>query len=72
MSDKKHFRKSIPHRCEYCENGRAIDGGAEVFCRKKGLMEPDDNCRSFKYDPLKRTPQVQDFGRDYKAEDFKL
>lgn len=72
MSDKKHFDQGLPKACAYCINGVAFSGGAEIFCRKKGVVEPFDNCRSYKYDPLKRTPKVKDIGRDYKPEDFKL
>ena len=72
MSDNKNFSKKIRPACAYCENGREINGGEKIFCLKKGLMSPTDSCHKYDYNPLKRCPKVQDFGRDYKADDFKL
>ncbi len=72
MSDKKHFNKSIMPRCEYCQKGRTLSGGSEVFCLKAGITDPGDSCKSFKYDPLKRTPSSKDLARDYKPSDFAL
>ena len=72
MSDSRFFNRSIRPACSYCAHARPISGGTEIFCMKKGLREPDDNCRSYSYDPLKRTPQVRDIGRDYRPEDFKI
>ncbi len=70
--EKKLFDKSISHICGYCQNARLLSGGSEVFCMKKGLRTVNDYCRSYEYDPLKRTPKVKDIGRDYSPEDFKL
>ena len=72
MSDKKYYSKNIPPACAYCANGRALSGGEEIFCMKKGIVSSGDSCRSYKYDVLKRIPAVKDIGRDYKDEDFKL
>jgi hypothetical protein len=72
MSEKKFFNKDLPKKCEYCEKSTAISGGKEFFCLKKGIVEPHDSCRSYVYDPLKRTPAIKDIGRDYTADDFKL
>ena len=71
MSDKKYYDQSIPPSCAYCRHGRAISDG-EIFCMKKGVVEPFDTCRAYRYDVLKRVPEVKDIGRDYKAEDFKI
>ena len=72
VGDKKHFSKSVRPQCAYCLNGRLLSGGEEIFCIKKGLRDLDDECRSYKYDPLKRVPASKDIGRDYKATDFML
>ncbi|MBO5912057.1 MAG: hypothetical protein J6Q76_01125 [Clostridia bacterium] len=72
MSDGKFFDKSISPKCAYCLYGKPLSGGEEVFCVKKGLVDPFDACRKYKYDPLKRVPKPKDIGRDYNPEDFKL
>jgi len=49
------FQKKIEPRCIYCVHGRTL-GEDQVICPKKGVMAAASHCRSFKYDPLKRTP----------------
>jgi hypothetical protein len=51
----KLFRKDMEPRCAYCEQGSQINE-REVICVKKGVMPMEGHCRSFRYDPLKRTP----------------
>ena len=59
-------------KCAYCRHANLISGGEEIFCLKKGLTEPNDNCKAYFYDPLKRVPKVQGIGKDYEPEDLKL
>ncbi len=49
------FRKNMDPRCAYCQRGQQINE-REVACVKRGIMQVEDHCRSFKYDPLKRVP----------------
>lgn len=72
MSDSKFFDSSISPMCAYCLHGSPLSGGTEVFCIKKGMVDPMDACRKYKYDPLKRVPKTRDIGRDYDPTDFKL
>lgn len=51
----KLFRKKIEPRCAYCEKGAAL-GDTQVACVKKGVMNSEDHCSHFSYDPLKRVP----------------
>lgn len=67
------FRKKIDRACAYCIHGAKIDEDI-ILCAKKGIKMPDDSCRKFKYDPLKRTPKKAkplDFSK-YDTEDFSL
>lgn len=67
------FRKKIEPRCIYCQHGTTIDEDT-VVCLKKGVMEGGGSCRSFSYDPFKRTPPPQaapDFSK-LRDEDFAL
>ena len=66
------FNKNIPAACEYCKNGTAFSGGKEIFCKKKGVVEPQFSCRSYKYDVLKREPKPKTISTNYSPEDFKL
>ena len=49
------FRKNIDPRCAYCQRGQMINE-REVACVKKGIVQMEDHCRAFKYDPLTRVP----------------
>ncbi len=49
MKKKSEMEKS----CSLCEHSREIYGGEYFVCRKKGVMDPNDLCRSFCFDPLK-------------------
>ena len=49
------FRKNIDPRCAYCQRGQLINE-REVACVKKGIVNMEDHCRAFQYDPLKRVP----------------
>lgn len=67
------FRKKIDRACAYCIHGTKVDEDL-ILCAKKGMKEPDDSCRKFKYDPTKRVPhkiKPLDFSK-YDAEDFSL
>ena len=67
------FRKNIEPHCAYCQRGQQINE-REVACVKRGIVQMEDHCRSFKYDPLKRVPPppvAPDFSK-LKDEDFTL
>ena len=67
------FRSEIEPRCAYCQHGEALDEQS-VLCPKKGVVDGGSHCRSFSYDPFRRTPPAQlapDFSR-LRAEDFSL
>ena len=71
-------RDYVLHKQEYLEaieavcNETAFSGGKEIFCKKKGVVEPQFSCRSYKYDVLKREPKSEIISTDYSPEDFKL
>lgn len=67
------FRKNIEPRCAYCEKGSLISE-EQVACRKRGVVNCDDHCAGFVYDPLKRVPPrpaLLDTGK-MSEEDFAL
>lgn len=69
MSDKV-FKKDLPKACKYCVYGTISAFNDEIFCKKRGVTELRDFCRSYKYDPIKRAPERQKIADDYKPEDF--
>ena len=69
---KKLFNKNLPKRCEYCLNSFPLSSDSELICRKRGIVNIDDCCRSYKYDPLKREPKRQTISDNYSPEDFVL
>lgn len=67
------FRKKIERSCAYCVYGTKVDEDT-ILCSKKGMKTPEDKCRKFKYDPLKRIPskaKALDFTK-YDEQDFSL
>ena len=67
------FQKHIEPRCIYCQRGAQLEDG-KVLCPKKGVVDAQGSCRSFRYDPLKRVPPppaAPDFSH-LKDEDFLL
>lgn len=67
------FDKKIDPRCAYCKRGAPLEDGA-ILCGKHGVVAPNHACRSFKYDPFKRTPPkpIQLDMSKLKDEDFSL
>lgn len=70
MNKKLLNKKEYPPKCEYCQKGRLSPDGESVLCPKKGIVEKDDSCRSYKYDVLKRKPLRQPLVDDVNSEDF--
>lgn len=67
------FSKNMEPRCAYCAHGAQMNESS-ILCKKKGVVSPGDQCRSFQYDPLKRVPPKPvslDFSQ-FKDEDFSL
>ena len=49
------FRKDIEPRCAYCAHGSAVNE-REVACSRRGVVDGNDHCGHFRYDPLGRVP----------------
>ena len=67
------FRKNIEPRCGYCRFAAIAEPGT-VICRKRGIRPETEQCRKFRYDPLKRTPpkpKLVDFEK-YDSRDYSL
>ena len=43
-----------------------------VLCFHKGVCRPEESCRRFVYDPLRRRPKQEPVLRSYSKEDFEL
>lgn len=65
-------RKKYPPKCEYCSKGRISPDGKSVLCTKKGLTSPDDSCKSYKYDVMKRIPAKQQIIPPADPKEFEL
>ena len=67
------FRKKVPRYCAYCVHAGRIDEH-QMVCRRKGIVAAADQCRHFRYDPLKRVPsrpKPQSFEK-FRNQDFQL
>ena len=67
------FDKNILPCCSYCRFGVEI-GENEVACIKRGVVDALWHCRSFKYDPIKRSPESPPHfeSTGHTEEDFRL
>ncbi len=52
------FRKKMEPACAYCANGRPGEND-DVICLKYGIRQPWQQCRGFRYDPLRRVPEAE-------------
>ena len=66
------FNKNLKKSCEYCKYGTVLELTKETVCKKRGITDGRDYCRSYKYDPLKRIPKKIQISDNYTPEDFKL
>lgn len=73
MKNQEFVHSEYPKCCRYCEKGEFSFDGTMVLCPKYGIMEPEDFCGKFVYDPLKRVP-MDSIARsaDFAPEDFVL
>ncbi len=55
MFRSKLFRRDIEPRCSYCSRANPLDD-THMTCYKRGIVPIDGNCRSFRYDPIRRIP----------------
>ena len=71
MARNKAINKPQP-ACKYCANAVLTADESVLLCRKMGSVLPEDSCRRFKYDPLKRQPgSLPEFG-NYTLDQFVL
>ena len=66
------FDKTLQKKCEYCLFGTPLGNDGEIICKYKGIVNSDDLCRKYKYDPLKRMPRQPKISENYTPDDFKL
>lgn len=69
---KKMFNKDIVKKCAHCQNSLPLSNSDEMACKIRGIVNSDDLCRKYKYDPLKRVPNAQKIADDYSTDDFEL
>ncbi|MCM1544639.1 MAG: hypothetical protein NC110_05000 [Ruminococcus sp.] len=72
LRQKMLNKNSGDARCACCLNGHIPKDKSSVLCKYKGITNPDDSCKKFKYDPLKRVPMKMKISTDFSEEDFKL
>ena len=72
MKQKMIDKKKYTNCCANCFYGRLPKDKSAILCEKKGVVDPNSNCRHYKYDPLKRVPQRIVLSSDYNEDDFKL
>lgn len=66
------WRRNIMPKCIYCSRGSRCVNTDLIVCPKRGIVNINDKCNGFKYDPLKRCPEQPKKLQEYSEEDFKL
>lgn len=67
------FRKKHPRSCSYCCYSTELSED-NLLCAKKGIIDAQNPCKKFRYDPIRRIPskfRSPDFSK-YDEEDFSL
>lgn len=72
MKSKLLNKNAYESVCRNCRHGRLSPEGDSVLCVKKGITDPDGNCRRYSYDPLKRIPRKPLTVSSANPEDFDL
>lgn len=72
MDKKQRTITKADYCCAICAHGKKAADSDMILCYKKGVLQPDYKCRSFKYDPLRREPKKAPVLPEYTFEDFKL
>ena len=65
--EKAKKNDELEKLCKYCERAQELSDENHMLCPKYGVVEADNDCRRFIYDPLKRRP-----AKPIKAEDISL
>lgn len=69
---KKKIIGNVEPKCEYCKFGIEGADKKSILCPKKGVLDKDDHCKKFEYDPLKRVPRKAPTLMEFSEEDFEL
>ncbi|MBR0112198.1 MAG: hypothetical protein IJM02_00455 [Clostridia bacterium] len=72
MKKKLLSAAKYPPRCSYCKRGRLSPDGESVLCDKKGIVDKNSSCRSYRYDVMKRVPEKPAEIPGANPEDFEI
>ncbi len=56
MIKNEFSKEDIPEICANCQHSTEISGMEYFLCEKKGVVEPTDNCKKYKFDIFKYKP----------------
>ena len=56
ISKEKKDELDIREICAFCENASCLWHDEGMLCHIRGIVSPDDTCKKFRYDLLKRKP----------------
>lgn len=65
------YNKETIKNCSVCLYSTVLSNGTEAICKKRGPVLCNDYCRKFKYDPLKREPEIKTI-KQYSFKDFDI
>ena len=68
----KLFGNEAYATCAYCRRSKKSEDGVILYCGRKGIVQAEDTCRRFAYDPFKRVPRSSPKLPDYDPDEFVL
>ena len=69
---RKVLGRNVDPKCVYCRFGTPAPDGETVLCPKRGVLDGNDSCNKFRYDPLKRVPREAPEILAFSESDFTL
>lgn len=69
---KRLFNENISPSCSYCVHGNNFIKQETVLCVKFGVVDAQNSCKKFKYDPLKRIPKTRKKTLEFNKNDFSI
>lgn len=69
---KKLLNENITPSCSYCVHGNNFIKQKTILCVKFGVVNSNNSCKKFKYDPLKRIPKARKKLLEFSKNDFSI
>ena len=70
--NRKLFGNECYQSCEFCAKAKPSADEKILYCSRKGIVQPENKCWRFSYDPLRRKPRTLPDLPSFDPEEFSL